>query len=84
MAPKNPQPRAAKTKHAGGRPKGATPPIGVTGFRIPPELLARLDADVAARNAELASIGATVNRTSVMVAALTEYCDRRESERGRA
>lgn len=77
MAPKKPQPEAAKKR--GGRPKGVTDPIPTTGFRIPPAVLARVDAVVAARNAELAAIGATVNRTSVIVAALTDYCDRFEA-----
>lgn len=77
MAPKKLQSGAPKNR--GGRPKGVTDPIPTTGFRIPPAVLARVDALVAARNAELAAIGATVNRTSVIVAALADYCDRFEA-----
>jgi hypothetical protein len=85
MAPKKPQPpaRTASTpqpaRRGPGRPKGANPSTPVTGFRIPLELLARLDAIAARRNAELASRGATTSRNAVMVNVLTEFCDREEA-----
>lgn len=79
-APKKLQPGAPAAKRSRGRPKGATAPVGITGFRIPPAVLARLDALVDQRNAELAAQGASVNRTSLLVAAIMEFCDRHERE----
>ena len=79
MATKKTQPETQKRRP--GRPKGVNDPLPTTGFRIPPAVLERVDALVTARNAELASIGAKVNRTSVIIAALTDYCDRFEAAR---
>ncbi len=77
MATKKTQPDVPKRRP--GRPKGENDPLPTTGFRIPTAVLERVDSLVKARNAELASIGAKVNRTSVIIAALTDYCDRFEA-----
>jgi len=74
---KKPQPGPAKRGR--GRPKGDVPPAPVTGFRVPAELLERVDRIVEARNKELAPIGAKVNRSAVVVAMITEGCERAEA-----
>lgn len=72
------RPPAPATAKRVGRPKGATPPPPVTGFRVPKELLDRLDAIAQRRERELAHLGANVSRNAIVVAALTEFCDREE------
>lgn len=75
---KAPAPTSAP-RRGPGRPKGANPSTPVTGFRIPIELLARLDAITERRNAALAAQGATTSRNAVMVQVLSEFCDREEA-----
>lgn len=62
----------AKTKM--GRPpkvnKVAQPPV--TGVRIPDDVLAALDAKVASENERLASTGASLSRTALIVRLLRE------------
>jgi hypothetical protein len=61
-----------------GRPRGPTPMAPVTGVRIPPAVIARLDAITARRAAELAARGGSTSRSAIIVAALVEFCDREE------
>lgn len=71
----------AAPKRRPGRPANPNtqklPPV--TGLRIPAELLARVDAHVEARNAELAGEGLTTNRTAVVIRLLREALDAREA-----
>lgn len=71
-------PRAPKgsPKRPPGRPKGDTPPIPVTGFRVPPETLAALD-DIAA---ELSQGAVRATRASVAVEALREFVERHRAK----
>lgn len=78
MATTKKTPSPAPVKRKGGRPKNPDMPP-VTGFRIPVALLARLDAEAARRSAKLAHMGATVSRSSVLVALLEEGLARAEA-----
>jgi hypothetical protein len=83
QSPSPPLPSSAapssKPKGRGGRPRGPEPQPPVTGFRVPLALLARLDALVVRRAAELAPLGGKTSRAGLVVAALVEYCDREEA-----
>lgn len=74
--PKSAAPKPA-TKHAGGRPKNKIPPAPVTGFRIPLDVIADLDAVVA----DLSTGAVTASRTSVTVEALRAFIARHRAER---
>lgn len=68
------KPSATKTptkpaKHAGGRPKGKVPTAPVTGFRVPLDVLADLDAVVE----DLSTGAVTASRTSVVVEAIRAF-----------
>lgn len=64
-------------KRPPGRPRNETPPPGVTGFRLPAELVARLDARVALLNAR-APDGFKTNRNALVAALLRDGLDRAE------
>lgn len=72
-----PAPTTEAPKRKPGRPaKATTQPLPpVTGIRFPPELLARVDAYVDARNAELASEGLTTNRNAIIVRLVRDALD---------
>lgn len=75
-APKPPPPSAKKRA---GRPRNAVPPPPVTGFRVPLELLERLDVVVERRAAELERLGGSTSRNALVVAAIREFCEREEA-----
>jgi hypothetical protein len=88
MEPTTARPRAPSTKPRttpaakGGRPRkvdGAVRDLPGITVRVEPELLARLDASVARRNAGLRAQGASTSRGAVMVIALREFCEREEA-----
>ncbi len=72
-------PPSSPKKRPVGRPRREEPRPSVTGFRVPAELLVRLDAIVARRAAELARLGGSPSRNALVVAALTEFCEREEA-----
>lgn len=75
--PKAHKPRASAASAAPSRKRADAirdiPPVGV---RLPRELRDRLDAIVAARNVELAAVGAETSRAALIVMAVREFCDR--------
>ncbi len=90
-----PKPRGASAPAADPPPRrrGGRPPKGDGGalvsefqpvtIRPPPELLARIDAEVERRNAVSREQGYTTSRGAVMVIALREFCDRAEAAAAR-
>lgn len=62
-----------------GRPRGKIPRAPVTGVRIPEALLARIDAIVERRAAELAARGGTTSRSAMIIAALEAFCSAEEA-----
>lgn len=65
-------------KRPRGRPPRAAPPGVVTGFRLPPELLERLDARVETLNAR-APDGYKTNRNALVASLLRDGLDRAET-----
>ncbi len=72
------------TPRRGRPPKGSAPAESIRDYpgvtvRLPPELLARVDAEVNRRNVTLAEQGAATSRGAVLVIAVREFCDRAEA-----
>lgn len=77
------QDRPPEARRLGRKPLGDDgervrdlPPVTI---RPEPELLARIDAEVARRNRALRPQGYTTSRGAVMVIALREFCERAEA-----
>ena len=79
----------ASPKRAGGAPASrkrddALRDLPPTVTRLDPALRDRLDAIVAARNAELATAGAATSRGALIALAVREFCDREDAKAGRS
>ncbi len=70
--------KAPKARDGAAASKGAVRDLPPVGVRIPPELLARLDAIVERRSRAIVAMGGAPSRNATIVAALMEFCDREE------